>query len=159
MAWRRARGSLVAEVHGDGLALGLYRNARRLQHSVEETGDILAATDGGAHALQLRRDGLRASAYAGRSANGWPFRGRGHFPTRREWPASWLDVLDEVQAIICCGSDLAFAPEQRALEQRLSDLLAGAGHRDRDAEIALDALMLADEDIEDRRRRWGCPSP
>ncbi len=39
--------------------------------------------------------------------------------------------------------------EQRALEQRLGDLLAGAGHRDGDAEVALDALVLADQHIED----------
>ena len=39
--------------------------------------------------------------------------------------------------------------EQRALEQRFGDLLAGARHRDRHPEIVLDALVLADEDVED----------
>ena len=41
------------------------------------------------------------------------------------------------------------SPEQRALEQRLGDLFAGTGHRDGDAEVALDALVLADQHIED----------
>src|SRR5206468_3256009 len=33
--------------------------------------------------------------------------------------------------------------------ERLSDLLARAGHRDGDAEVALDALVLADEYFQD----------
>ena len=52
-------------MHGDGLALGLHRDIRRLQDGVEEAGDILAAADGGAHALQFRRDGFRAQGVLG----------------------------------------------------------------------------------------------
>ena len=56
---------LVAEMNGHGLALGLHRNVRRLQDGVEEAGDILAAADGGAHALQLGGDGLGAQGVLG----------------------------------------------------------------------------------------------
>ena len=52
-------------------------------------------------------------------------------------------------SVSCCGCRTRPFAEQRALEQRLGDLLAGARHGDRDAEVALDALVLADEHIED----------
>ena len=52
-------------------------------------------------------------------------------------------------SVSCCGLVAGLLPEQRAFEQRLGDLLAGARHGDGDAEVALDALVLADQDIED----------
>ena len=39
--------------------------------------------------------------------------------------------------------------KQRSLEQRLGNLLAGTRHRDGNAEVALDALVLADQYVED----------
>ena len=66
------------------------------------------------------------------------------------WIACFFGPRSSMKSSAICrppGSRLL--AEQRALEQRLGDLLAGTGHRDGDAEVALDALVLADQHIED----------
>ena len=59
-----------------------------------------------------------------------------------------VELVDEVEGELAHVPARAFA-EQRAREQRLGDLLAGARHRDGDPQRAPDALVLADQDVED----------
>ncbi len=66
------------------------------------------------------------------------------------WMACFFGSRSSMKSSVSCARRRPRPfPEQRALEQRLGDLLAGTGHRDGDAEVALDALVLADQHIED----------
>ena len=59
-----------------------------------------------------------------------------------------LETVDEVERELMCARGHLLA-EERPLEQRLGNLLARPWHGDADTERALDALVLADQDVED----------
>ena len=100
---------LVAQMDGDGLALGLDRNVRRLQHGVEEAGHILAAADGGAHALQLRRDGLRAQRVLGEAGAAGLLAVAGVLPLGVDGLLLRLEVVDEVERQLLRHAPLVFS--------------------------------------------------
>ena len=144
---QRARG-LDPEIDGDRPAAPPHRDVRGLEHRGQEPVHILAAADGDAHIVDLRRDRPGVEGMLGEARAARLLAVAGVLPLGMNRLHLHVELVDEVEGELTHVPARAFA-EQRALEQRLGDLLAGTRHRDGDPQRAPDALVLVDQDIED----------
>ena len=129
-------------------AVALHGHVGGTQDRIEEWAHVLAPADGGAHLLQLRRDLLGIQGVLGEARSACLLAVAGVVPLGMDRLHFRVEVVDEVEVELPRVHPRPLA-EQRALEQCLGDLFAGPRHGNGYAKAALDALVLADEDIED----------
>ena len=137
-----------AELNRRGADRLLHRHRGRLENGTEEARHVLTAADGATHALQFGGNGLRAKGVLSKTRPACLLAVAGAVPSPVNLSPCGIQVVDEIQAELTMVRARPFA-EQRALEECLGNLFAGTGHRDRDTEIALDRLVLADQHFED----------
>ena len=124
----------------------LDRHVGRSQDVEKEPGHVVAAADGGAHGFQFRGDRLGLDGVLGEPGAAGLLPVPGVLPLDVQVLFLRVEAVDEVERELAGALLVA---EQGSLEQGLRDLLAGAGHRHGHPEIALDALVLADQHVED----------
>ena len=127
-------------------AVELNRHVDGAQDVMEEPGHVRASADGRADAGQLGRHRIGLDGVLSKARAAGLLAVAGILPLDVQFLLVGIEFVDEVERELHRAFLVA---EQSPLEQRLRDLLAGAWDRHGHSEITLDALVLADQDIED----------